>query len=393
MTESLSRSEKLLRLLTAAFAVSLPISISLAETSLFLALPVWAIDAWQRRGRSVYRNPFLWPVLAFAVLAMFSILWSLHPAISLHRIHRLLLLGSIFIIASTVSEGRAGLLRARNLVGLFILGSSALGLYDLIRVPIQVMSGMALFDTGNMRDPQMYLVALCFLMATWDRVKWPGPRWSFYLAFALNAVGLILHFKRGVWFSFVLSGLLLAFLSGRRKMAFTIILCALAMLLLPQVRERLTQINRETQDKYGGRSVLWKQVAPAMIKDHPLGIGYGAATRDDFLKYARRIQPKLNHLHNNILQVVLELGWAGLGVWLLWMAMALRVFWVGHKTFLAIDAEWAWILLGGMAGLCGLLFNGMVEYNFGDSEILMLICYLMGVASVPRPRIEEGPIS
>ena len=390
MTEGLTRPEKLLRALVAAFAVSLPISISIAEAALFLALPFWLVMVWRRRDRSFLQHPFLWPVLAFAGLAVFSILWSLHPSISLHRSHRLFLLASIFMITMTVSDGESGVWRAKGLVGLFILGSSILGLFDLVRIPFQVMRGVALFDTGNMRDPQMYMVSLCFLVAIWKRVKWPWPPWSFYPVFLLNAAGLILHFKRGVWFSFILAGLLLAFLSGRRKIAVTVVLCALCMLLVPQVRERLLQINRETQDKYGGRSVLWMQVAPAIIKDHPQGIGYAAATRDDFLKYAKRIQPRLNHLHNNILQVTLELGWLGLCIWLFWMGIALRLFWLRYVHFKQTDREWSYVLLGGLAGFCGLLFNGMVEYNFGDSEILMLICFLMGIASVGQGCDKEG---
>ena len=373
-----------------AFAVSLPISISIAEGLLFLALPLWLVIVWQGRDHSFRLNPFRWPVLAFSSLAILSILWSLHPSISLHRIHRLLLLAPIFMVTAAISNGEDWSRWARRMVGLFILGSSVLGLYDLFRVPYQVIHGTALFDTGNMRDPQMYMVSLCFLVAIWGRVKWPWPRWSFYLVLLLNAAGLILHFKRGVWFSFVLAALLLALLSGRRKIAVTVVVCALCALLLPPVRERLVQINRETQDKYGGRSVLWMKVAPAIIKDHPQGIGYAAAKREDFLKYAPRIQPRLNHLHNNGLQVTLELGWVGLGIWLFWMGLALRVFWVRYRWYSQVDREWSWVLLGGLAGFCGLLFNGMVEYNFGDSEILMLICFLLGIASVVQSRRGEG---
>jgi len=118
------------------------------------------------------------------------------------------------------------------------------------------------------------------------------------------------------------------------------------------------------------------------LKDHPQGIGYGAATHEDFLKYARRIQPKLNHLHNNVVQIALELGWAGLGIWLYWMGKSFWIFLSGYRRTRGSDTEAAAVFLGVLAAFCGLMVNGLVEYNFGDSEILMVIGLLMGLASV-----------
>jgi O-antigen ligase len=199
------------------------------------------------------------------------------------------------------------------------------------------------------------------------------------MALGLNAIGLILHFKRGAWFSFLLSVGVMSWLARRRKIVMAVVLCAAALTFVPQVRGRLELLKDEWSDDQGGRHVLWTKVAPAMLKQYPMGIGFKATKHEDFLPYAAYVQPKLDHLHNNLLQVTLELGSAGLAAWLGWMGVT---FWMLYKTFRDQTGEAAQLALGALGAFYGLMFNGMVEYNFGDSEILMLLCFLMGLSCV-----------
>jgi O-antigen ligase len=230
-----------------------------------------------------------------------------------------------------------------------------------------------------MRDPQMYMVSLCILLAPFmgqgaGKKQVPAP-----VALGLNAIGLVLHFKRGAWFSFLLSAVVMSWLARRRKVVMAVVLCAVALVCVPQVRVRLQLLKQEWSDSQGGRHVLWTKVAPAMLKQYPLGMGYKATRHQDFLPYAAYVQPKLDHLHNNILQVTLEMGSAGLAAWLGWMAVT---FWMLYSASRGRPGEAAQLALGLLGAFCALMFNGMVENNFGDSEILMLLCFLMGLSFV-----------
>ncbi len=44
------------------------------------------------------------------------------------------------------------------------------------------------------------------------------------------------------------------------------------------------------------------------------------------------------------------------------------------------------IVLGALGGLLGFLTSGMFEYNFGDSEVVMVFYFIMGLSLV----IERG---
>jgi len=380
----------LLQWLLYAFAFCLPISISLAEPLAFLVLLVWLVDLLSFRHEPGIRScPLFLPIVAFAIAALVSSLIGPRPAACLAKGHRLLLLAPVFAIprvSSTEIIDKYSF--PRCLVVMFIAGTVCLAVYDIIRVPVSlylssggdssagIFNSAAWFDLGNMRDPQFYMVALCFLCAAF--VMQRGNRHT-VLATLLTAVALVLHFKRGAWLSFLLATVFLTALGRRWKLLITIILCAGALLFIPQVRERMASLSEESEEAQGGRFVLWTEVAPALLQEYPGGIGWCGTRHEDFTPYANYIQPKLNHLHNNILQVAVETGWVGLTVWIIWMGMTFFILLRAYFRSRKANRNDAWLALGACAGFLALLANGMVESNFRDSEILMLFGFLMGL--------------
>ncbi len=274
-------------------------------------------------------------------------------------------------------------------VGLFILGTSCLGIYDIIRVPIQGAQGGQLYDTGNMRDPQFYMVSLFFLFSLWGDGFWEKYVYSKYFFLFINLAGIILHFKRGVWLAFLVSFVLLAGLKRKWSMVLVAVSFVCVLLLLPQTRERIHLLKEVTTVETGGRWVLWTQVAPQMLKDHPGGVGFCGIKHEDFLNYSPHIQPGLEHLHSNVLQIALEVGRIGLCIWLYWMS---KVLWVAFKNYVKDyqqKGRVVWLITACFVAFSSLLLNGLVEYNFGDSEILMVISFLMGMIGVIHKNAEK----
>ncbi len=189
---------------------------------------------------------------------------------------------------------------------------------------------------------------------------------------------MVLHFKRGVWLSFGVALAVLGLVGHRWKLVLGIILCAGCLLAVPPVHDRIAMVSEEFSLQQGGRYALWTRVAPALLKEYPAGMGFACMQHEDLLGHAEYIQPGLNHLHNNVLQVAVECGWAGGLIWVLWMLVTLGVLLQSYLRAEKTDPQLAGLALGGLAGFSGLLFNGMVEYNFGDTEILMLFCALIG---------------
>jgi len=111
-----------------------------------------------------------------------------------------------------------------------------------------------------------------------------------------------------------------------------------------------------------------------MIKDHPLlGVGPNMVQR----LYAQyRDSDAVNatnpHLHNVPLQIAAERGLPALAAWL-WFVLAL----IAALWKLMRDKRQKLLAATGLAAVVAMLAAGMFEYNFGDSEFLMLFLILV----------------
>ena len=111
-----------------------------------------------------------------------------------------------------------------------------------------------------------------------------------------------------------------------------------------------------------------------MVRDHPLvGVGPNMVP----VLYAQYRDPgaveQVNpHLHNVPVQIAAERGLPALGIWLGFLVVLAidlaRVFRAGGQRMLAAT---------GLAAVAAMLAAGMFEYNFGDSEFLMLFLILI----------------
>ena len=109
-------------------------------------------------------------------------------------------------------------------------------------------------------------------------------------------------------------------------------------------------------------------------------------------------------MHSNLLQIALERGVPALLVWLWFLGtyawMLFRLLRSPDERTIATnkmrlkDGD-AWIdrgvLLGALGGLAGFFLSGLAHYNWGDSEVVMLLYFIMGLTLViQRERISAA---
>jgi O-antigen ligase len=120
--------------------------------------------------------------------------------------------------------------------------------------------------------------------------------------------------------------------------------------------------------------VAMLQTGAEMIKDHPLtGVGPNMVERL-YTQYRdpQGVQKVNPHLHNVPIQIAAERGLPALAVWLAFIGLlamgVFRIFRGGQDRVLAA---------GALAAIAAMLAAGMFEYNFGDSEFLMLFLVIV----------------
>ena len=128
----------------------------------------------------------------------------------------------------------------------------------------------------------------------------------------------------------------------------------------------------------------------AMVEDHPLtGVGPDQV-KAVYQQYRvpESVQPLNVHLHNVPMQIAAERGLPALIVWLWFIAAVARDLYrrVQHRTGVTRA-----LAAGALASLFAMLGAGLFEYNFGDSEFLMLLLVVLTLPfaaerpeSVPR---------
>lgn len=353
-----------------------------------VALVLWAAMRARGGGVAVMRRPFFLWVVLFSVVAMFSAAHGWRPQVSIPKLHRLAWFLLIFAVpdAARMAPGGPRVL-LRGMIAALALGGTVAAGWHVVRlawamthVPDGVSPAFWFAHQGSMRVPQFHLAVTLFLLpGVGQGFAWP-PRARWW-ALAANVAGLLLHLKRGVWMAFAAAWGVLVLSGCRvRPMAVAVGLAIVAAFVaVPAVRARILAAPSDFLQR-GGRWELWTQCAPRLIAKAPWGIGYGGMRNFELRHIARTIEPKLTHLHNNALQVLVEMGWLGLAVWIGWMAHALLAMAANVRRLCRTGDGWSAALARGVfATTCGLLLNGLGEYNFGTGTVLILFALLMGM--------------
>ena len=137
------------------------------------------------------------------------------------------------------------------------------------------------------------------------------------------------------------------------------------------------------------------QAGRRLAVEHPLtGVGPGQVkTLYPSVATAEALRHSTSHLHNTPLQIVVERGVIGLVTWL-WIFVAFLVRGTALLRRLPPEAGGdRALVLGSVAAVVTLLVGGLFEYNFGDTEVLLVAlalwrCRSRSSPSAPRPAHE-----
>jgi O-antigen ligase len=90
----------------------------------------------------------------------------------------------------------------------------------------------------------------------------------------------------------------------------------------------------------------------------------------------------MGHMHSDYLQIALERGVPTLISWLILLGTYGWMLWRTRRTLSPDDWMGRGIVLGALGGLLGFMSSGLVHYNWGDSEVVMIFYLIMGFSLV-----------
>jgi O-antigen ligase len=163
-------------------------------------------------------------------------------------------------------------------------------------------------------------------------------------------------------------------LKDRRLLAVLPVLAVLVVVLAPSsVTSRIYSMV-DVNDPSNRDRVAMLRSGVDMVRDHPLtGVGPDMV-KHVYVEYRQpwAVNPLNVHLHNVPMQIAAERGLPALVIWLGFIAYVTRDLF--RKLQTSRDPSLA---AAGLAAIAAMLSAGLFEYNFGDSEFLMLFLVLI----------------
>lgn len=391
------------RALLAAFVLGLGFSITLAQVALTLLTLSWLVKLCDRKAREALRWPLWRPVLAFGAVSVVSALFAPHPGEGLVACKRLLLVAAVYVMAEEFdSAGKAE--RFLSALALAVAGAAVVGLLQVSLCPgPEADYGFPRWLYHRCARARGFFssymtlagVLSLTLLATLPRLLLGRTfRPWFALEWFVSLAGLAATYTRGAWIGFATGVLALCPAIRRRRwlLAAGFLMVGVVVMAGPQhLRERVVTMTNPDDVTVKERIYMWRS-GIAMWREHPwLGVGPGGVKRE-YRNYAQAeaLKRRTGHLHNSALQILVELGVAGLLAWLwIWAAFfteAVRLF---RRLPAAAIGERA-LVAGSIAAITGFLVAGTAEHNFGDSEVVMLAWVIV---ALPYVVARTGPFA
>ena len=436
--------------LAAALAATVPVSIFAAEILLALSVVVYAVRLARREARFC-RTSADTAIAAFAVWSLLSASFAADPArahedakklvlfalfyVALdlaradearERLLDALLAGGLALAAYTVAQhhvlgfdrldrrphgflghymSAAGVTMGVLLVAAARLVGGAVGrprlrdtwLVALVLAGVAAVTAAAALGAGTLAT-RLFVAALAALAAAVTLAGGDASRRAAaLLPFAvvpLAAWALVVSQTRGAWLGALVGLATLAATRAPRLLAAVATAVVLLLVLRPAaLGERLTVHDASSVDRY----YMW-QAGLDMVIDRPV---FGQGPGMIIVNYPRyrwpeAPNPQAPHLHNNPLQIAAERGVPGLVFFLWWFAAALAAALdEARRTRGApaggADARAAAAAAGALAVLAAVFAAGLVEYNLGDSEVLMLVLLVTAVPFALRAADRAAP--
>ena len=350
-------------------AAALQFSIAVAQSLLAISLLCWLTTLASKHER--FEAPrFFWPLVAYAALTLASAVFSPEPRVSIVDCKQLVLLLIVPLTYRLVTTERGS-----TMITVLVTAGAISAAIGIVEYGVFQFDNLGMRPRGTLGHYMTYsgllMLVICAALA---RILF-GRRDRLWAALVMPAlaVAVALTFTRTAAVGACFAVALLLMLKDFRLVALLPVAAAVLFAAAPgPIAKRFTTFNLSDPTTRDRLAML--REGEHMIRDHPmLGVGPNmvealyAQYRDP--DAVERVNP---HLHNVPMQIAAERGLPALVAWLSFVGVLAfdlwRLFRSGAQRMPAA---------AGLAATAAMLAAGLFEYNFGDSEFLMLFLILI----------------
>lgn len=353
-----------------AFAAALQVKIAPAQVLLALTAVLWL--ALIIRNRETIEVPrMFWPLMVYAGATLVAAMFAVDREVSFLDTKQLLLF-AIIPIAYRLLRGRRSLIA----VDVIITIGAVEAIYGIVQYAILNYNHLGQRVQGSLSHYMTYsgvLMLVACTAAARIMFRRHDRTWAALVMPAL-LVALALTMSRNAWVGACVGIGLLFMLRDFRLVAILPVAAALFLAVAPTNLTDRFYSTFSLKDPTNRDRVEMLQTGMRIIKADPLtGVGPDGVR----LVYPHYRMPgavkQLNpHLHNVPVHIAAERGLPALAIWI-WFIVVL----IQDLVRKARSSTMRSLPTAALAGVVAMLAAGMFEYNFGDSEFLMLFLLLV----------------
>ncbi|MBT3921297.1 MAG: O-antigen ligase family protein [Nitrospina sp.] len=357
-------------------------SISITQISFSIGVLAWLLKVHLTKSwKKIHGTPVGLPILCFCLASILAVITSVDFETSLKSLKKLFQFAVFFWVVNTVENERQKDLLLKLLIFAGIM-ASLLGFSQAwttaVGLQTRVSGTMSIYMTFA---GVLMLVGLLAL----GRVLFKNTKEIWVMgAVGVIAFCLLLTLTRQAWLGFFVGTLMLtAFWNKKYLLSIPIVIIGLLIFSPESVKDRLFSLIDSRDWTLQARLYLW-QGGWEIFRDYPItGCGFKCV---DVL-HSQYPDPsgyiaRLKGMHNNIIQLLVDTGILGLGTWLsIWVAYFLNIYKKWEQITLNDNTKG--LIMGSLAAVFGFLAGGMFETNFYDSEVVMLLYFIMGISMAP----------
>ena len=357
-------------------------SISITQISFALGALAWLIKTHLTRSWKKQKGTWVGvAILCFCLACVLSITASVDVQSSLGLLKKIIQFVIFFWVANTAQdEKQRGLL-----VKLLIIAGIVASLHGLYpQIEARTFSPIwAPRAQGALSAPSTYSAVL--MLASFlalGRFLYCKPKEYWVLAsYVLINIAILYSQTRQAWLGAFVGIIYLLFFWNKKYILLVPLVCAVLLLYAPaNIKNRMLSVTHLQDTALQERVSTWRG-GWEIFKDHPItGCGFKCVDSihsqypDPSGKIAR-----YRGLHNNFIQLLVDTGIVGMSLWIsIWVAYFIEIF----KRYQNSEdkPQNKSILMGSSAAVLAFVVSGFFETSIYDSEVSMLLYFLMGLS-------------
>tara|TARA_Y100000814_G_scaffold292108_1_gene269945 strand:+ start:1371 stop:2639 length:1269 start_codon:yes stop_codon:yes gene_type:complete len=398
-----------------AYLFFAPFSISISQIFIFSGILLWLISFNRELKVPFLSFPCWLPVLMFVVFTLISAFTSEKPfesTVSARDITQFLIFYFTLNIVNDEKE-------IPLLLNVLIFSTSIVCFFVLISIfldPINLGSRKSGFFSIYMTLGGFLVIVISITIAYLISEISKGYRFWIFCGLILMLIAVLATLSRNAWVGIFISTTIILFITRNRTLIITFVGMLLLFLFLSpnSVIKRVKSIGNFNDPTMIERTIMWKS-GMNMIFTHPYsGFGPGLVKKNYYkniyvdpklpfitdadgikvnvLPNGVKIKKYRGHMHNNLLHLSVERGlpavFSWFLIWVLFFFKAIRNY-KNNKGSPTLTL----CAVAGIASISGFISSGMFEYNFGDSEVSMLMFFALSLPFLcQKKKIEKSKI-